>query len=177
MALSGRNRRILLFGNPILRRRAAKVSGPSSELEQILADLKATMLQQDGLGLAANQIGEALAAIAINPRGASVDMDPCCLVNPEVFQADGLLEAEEGCLSLPGLYEIVARPERVRIRALDEHGQPFELEARGLLARALVHEIDHINGVLFIDHISPVRRRMLAARLREIEEREQRECG
>lgn len=134
------------------------------------------MLAQDGLGLAANQIGEDVAAIAVNPRTAEVDIDPCCLVNPELVSGDGLVEAEEGCLSFPAIYEVVARPERVKVRALDESGNPLELEATGLLARALVHEIDHVNGILFVDHISPVRRRMLAGRLRELEERERREC-
>jgi len=148
-----------------------------SELLQTMADLKTTMLEQDGLGLAANQIGEDVAVIAINPRAADVDMEPCCLVNPELIQSEGVVEAEEGCLSLPAIYEVVARPERVGIRALGEDGRRLELEASGLLARALVHEIDHVNGILFVDHISPLRRKMLAERLRQIEEQEKRVCG
>lgn len=161
----------------MLRRRTEIIRNLTAEIVQLLADLKTTMLEQDGIGLAANQIGESVAAIAVNPQAAEVDMEPCCLINPELVTSEGRIEAEEGCLSFPGVYEVVSRPSRVKVLALDERGKPVEIEASGLLARALVHEIDHARGILFIDHIGSVRRKMLAGRLQELEEREKRECG
>lgn len=172
----GRNRRIVVYGHPALRRRAGAVSTFTPELAQVFADIKETMLQQDGLGLAANQIGEAVAVFSINPRAAGVDRDPCCIINPRVVRTGGSVEDEEGCLSLPGLYEVIARPSMVLVAGFDENGAPVEIEGEGLLARALLHEVDHLNGVLFIDHLSPTRRRLLNARLSEFEELERRAC-
>jgi peptide deformylase len=177
VTLPGRNRRVVLLGNPVLRERARTVAGIDDGVRRLLADLEATMQAQDGLGLAANQIGELVRAFAIDPRGADQDAAPYCVINPEVIATEGELEREEGCLSVPGIYEVLPRPELVRIRGLDGHGRPLELEATGLLARAYLHEIDHLNGRLFIDRIGDIRRRMLDDRLREIEEKERQECG
>jgi peptide deformylase len=174
---AGLNRRVVLFGNPVLRSRAKRVTEVTPELRRLFADLKQTMLEQDGLGLAATQVGEPVAVFAVNPRAVEVDRDACCIVNPEVVEREGLAEAEEGCLSFPGLYEVLARPERVKVRGLDEQGAPFELEASGTLARALLHETDHLQGVLFIDHLSPARLKMLEARLKDYEERERTASG
>ncbi|MBM3315519.1 peptide deformylase [candidate division WOR-3 bacterium] len=174
---AGRNRRVVLYGNPALRQQAARIGETTPRLRRLFADLLRTMLEQDGMGLAANQLGEPAAVFAINPRGAGLERNPCCVVNPRITRSEGTLEAEEGCLSLPGLYEILARPERVRVEGVDEEGKPFALEAEGLLARAIVHEVDHLNGVLFIDHLSPARRGLLAGRLREYEAQEQAACG
>jgi peptide deformylase len=166
------NRRVVLYGHRALRTKSRLIESLTPELVQFLEDLKTTMLTQDGLGLAANQIGETVAAFAINPRAADVDTEPYCIINPQVVTTKGLLEAEEGCLSLPGLFEILPRPEFVRVSGLDEELQPVTVEGTRILARALLHEIDHLNGVLFIDHLSDMRRRMLGTKLRELEERE-----
>jgi peptide deformylase len=174
---TGRNRRIVLLGNRTLRKRARAVAGLDDDVRRLLSDLKVTMQAQDGLGLAANQVGELVRAFAIDPRGADLDAAPYCVVNPEIVVTEGEVEREEGCLSVPGIYEVLPRPELVRIRGLDEKGNPVELEATGLLARAYMHEIDHLNGRLLIDRIGDLRLRMLADRLREIEERERQECA
>jgi peptide deformylase len=173
----GRNRRVVLYGNPVLRTRSRRVDELTDEIRQILADLKVTMMEQDGLGLAANQIGEPLTAFAVNPRGADVEMDPCCIVNPKITATEGNIEAEEGCLSLPGLFDFLPRPEQVTVTGTDEEGKPVTLEATGLLARAILHEVDHLSGVLFIDHLSESRRKMLASRLKELEDRERTACA
>jgi len=173
----GRNRRVLLYGNPLLRQKAAKVSAVTDELRQLIADLKTTMLQQDGLGLAANQIGVPVALICVNPRAVDVDQDTISIINPEVVETEGLIEDEEGCLSLPDIYEVIARPARAKITGLDETGRPVTLSATGLLARALVHETDHTKGILFIDYLSPSRRQLLAGRLEELAHREKLSCG
>jgi peptide deformylase len=171
----GRNRRIVLYGNPALRLAAAEVRELNARVRQFLADLKTTMLEQDGLGLAGNQLGEPVAAFAIDPRSTGRDREPYCVLNPRVIATEGTIEREEGCLSLPGIYDVVARPELVRIAGLDEDGRPVELEAAGLLARAYIHEIEHLKGTLFVDHLGELRRSLLGQRLAEIEAREQEE--
>jgi peptide deformylase len=170
--LTGVNRRVVLYGHRALRTKSRLIEALTPELVQFLEDLKATMLTQDGLGLAANQIGETVAAFAINPRAADVDVEPYCIINPQVVATEGLVEAEEGCLSLPGLYEILPRPRLVRVSGLDEELRPVTVEGTRLLARALLHETEHLNGVLFIDHLSETRRRMISTKLKELEEKE-----
>ncbi|MFO7637854.1 MAG: peptide deformylase [bacterium] len=168
----GRNRRVVLYGNPVLRQPAAPVRELDARIRQFLADLKTTMLEQDGLGLAGNQLGEPVAAFAFDPRTTGLDEPPTCMINPRVVATEGELEREEGCLSLPGIYEVIPRPELVRIAGIDETGRPVEREATGLLARAFMHETDHLAGRLFIDYLSELRRSLLARRLVEFEERE-----
>ena len=168
---------MVLYGHPALRTKSRLIDRLTPELVQFLEDLKMSMLTQDGLGLAANQVAETLAAFAINPRSADVDCEPYCIINPQVVATEGLIEAEEGCLSLPGLYDFLPRPEFVRISGLDTEMQPVTVEGKGLLARALMHETDHLNGVLFIDHLSESRRRMFDTRLKELESREAAQCA
>ncbi len=172
----GRCRRIVLYGNPILRQPANPIEKITPELFRLFNDLIKTMIEKDGVGLAANQIGVPLAVFALNPQAGNVDQPPLCIINPQVVQTEGTIEAEEGCLSLPDIYEIVRRPEMVHIKGIDPEGKPMEMEATGLLARAILHEIDHLHGILFIDHISELRRKLLAQRLRELEELERRAC-
>ncbi len=173
---TGRNRRVVLYGHPVLRAKSRLVAEITPDVLQLLEDLKTSMLTQDGLGLAANQIGEALALFAINPRSADVDHEPYCVLNPAVVATEGLIEAEEGCLSLPGLYDFLPRPELVRISGLDEAGRELKIEATGLLARAVLHEIDHLSGVLFIDRLGESRRKMLGSKLKELESQEAATC-
>jgi peptide deformylase len=173
---AGRSRRVVLYGNPALRTRSRLVERITPELRQLFADLKASMHEAEGVGLAANQLGESVRCFAIDPRAADADAPAYCICNPELVGAEGRVEREEGCLSLPGLYDILTRPEFVRVRGLDEQGRVTTVEASGLLARALQHEIDHVNGILFVDHLGPARRQMVGTRLREFEERE-RSCA
>ena len=170
-------RRVVLYGNPVLRQKASEVSELDDGFRQLLADLKKTMQEKDGLGLAANQVGLPVAVFAYDPRGAGVDGEPFCVINPRVVATEGRVEKEEGCLSIPGVYEVVPRPELVRLTGVDEEGRPVEREVTGLLARAFMHETDHLAGRLFIDLVSDLRRQLLADRLREIEEMERRSCA
>jgi peptide deformylase len=163
---------VVLYGHPALRTKSRLIAELTPELVQFIEDLKVSMLTQDGLGLAANQVGEPVAAFAINPRSADVDREPYCVSNPRVAATEGLIEAEEGCLSLPGLFDFLPRPEFVRITGLDEDGRQITVEGTGLLARAMMHEIDHLDGVLFIDRLSESRRRMFNTRLKELAARE-----
>ena len=166
---TGRNRRVVLYGHPVLRTKSRLIAELTPELIQFLEDLKVSMLTQDGLGLAANQVAEPSAVFAINPRAADIDREPYCVLNPQVAATEGLIEAEEGCLSLPGLFDFLPRPEFVRVTGMDEDGRPITVEGTRLLARAMLHEIDHLDGILFIDRLSESRRRMFNTRLRELE--------
>ena len=174
---AGSNRRIVLFGNPVLRTATRPIAEITDDLRALLADLKTTMLAQDGLGLAANQIAEPISAFAVNPRGAEKDAEPYCILNPAIVATEGSVEAEEGCLSMPGVYDFLPRPEYVRMSGIDENGRTVQVEGRGLLARALVHEFEHLRGMLFIDHLSETRRLMLKTRLDELQSEEARHCG
>ncbi len=173
---AGANRRVVLYGHRALRTKSRLIEKLTPELVQFLEDLKVSMLTQDGLGLAANQLAETVAVFAINPRAADVDAEPYCIINPEVAATEGLIEAEEGCLSLPGLFDFLPRPEFVRISGLDEELRPITVEGTRLLARALLHETEHLKGVLFIDHLSETRRQLCSTRLRELEAKEKKEC-
>ena len=166
--VKGRVRDIRIYGDPVLREKAQPVKEIDEQVLQLIADLVETMLVKDGLGLAANQIGELRSVIALNPKGVSIDQPPFALVNPELVAASGEVEREEGCLSLPGISEVLARPARVKVRGLGSKGKEIEVSAEGTLARALLHEIDHLNGVMFVDHLPPARRKLLKGKLDDL---------
>ena len=154
-------RHVRIYGDPVLRQRAAEITEFDDELERLAQDMRDTMHAYTGVGLAGNQVG-------VPQRIAVVDVPldddtraSYTLVNPVILDRSGSDAAEEGCLSIPGLYEEVTRALHVRVRACDETGREYEVEAEGYLARAIQHEIDHLDGVLFIDRLSPLRRQFL----------------
>jgi len=148
---------IRVLGDPILREQTTLVPEITDVLQTLIDDMFATMHAAEGIGLAAPQVGrsERLAVI-------QVDDAPLVIINPEIVSTAGRAKAEEGCLSIPEIYGSVERPERIVVRALDRNGTPFELEASGLLARCIQHEVDHLNGKLFIDYFSLLKRRSAA---------------
>ena len=161
-------RPVRLYGDPVLRRKALPVAGVDDTVRELIADMRDTMHAYHGVGLAANQIGVLQRVLVVD---IPVDEDTrvrVALVNPELDQRVGAESGEEGCLSIPGLYEEVRRAQRVRVRGLDEHGQPVEFVAEGYLARALQHELDHLDGVLFVDRLSMLKRRFLRQQLEAI---------
>lgn len=166
--MKGRNLFIRLYGDPILCEKTKPVKKIDSTIKKIIADLKTTMLTQDGLGLAANQIGEKVSIFVFNPRGVGIEKNPVAVINPEIVSYEGKEEREEACLSLPGIVEVLLRPTQVVVKGKSETGQNIKLSGSGLLARIFQHEIDHLNGILFIDHLSPIRRKMLKQQLDEI---------
>lgn len=141
-------RNIRKFGDDVLRKRCREVEEIDNRLLTLIEDMKETMYDADGVGLAAPQVG-------ILKRLFVVDIGdgPLVFINPEIVETSGSQIDEEGCLSLPGETEEVMRPNYVRARALNEKGEEFEIEAEGLLARAILHEYDHLNGTLFIDRV------------------------
>lgn len=125
-----------------------------------------TMYAADGIGLAAPQVGIGRRLFVIDIR--EPDVEPLAVVNPVIVESTGSEKGEEGCLSLPGLIGVVERAARVTLKGFDVAGQPIRLDATGLLARAIQHEIDHVDGVLFIDRLSPIKRRMLLSKWKKL---------
>ncbi len=157
---------ILLVPDPRLRAKAKPVGTADSDAVRALsAQMLATMYAAPGIGLAAPQVGEMLRLVVIDLQKDEA-RDPLVLVNPEVVaESDELAVREEGCLSLPGQYGDVTRPARVKVRYLDLTGAKREIEGEGLLSACLQHEIDHLNGVLFVDYLSALKRNMLLRKL------------
>jgi peptide deformylase len=153
-------REIRIMGDPVLRQKAADVAQIEPETRILISDMFETMYDAEGVGLAAPQIGISQRIIVVDPRDDTTK--PFALVNPVIVESSEDLErGEEGCLSIPGLKDIVERPERVIVEGYNDEGSPTRVDADGLLARILQHEIDHLNGVLFIDRLSPLKRKML----------------
>lgn len=154
---------ILHFPDPRLRNVARPVSEVNDDIRRLVDDMLETMYQAPGIGLAATQVNVAKRVIVID---VSEEKDqPLCLINPEILARDGVEEMEEGCLSVPGFFEKVTRADSVRVRALDRDGNPFELDADGLLAVCIQHEIDHLDGKLFVDYLSSLKRQRIRKKL------------
>jgi peptide deformylase len=151
-------RPIHVLGSPVLRVRAVEVAAVDDEVRALLTDLWETMRVADGVGLAANQIGVPRRVAVVSVEGTDY-----ALVNPVVVEHEGKAKQEEGCLSIPDLYADVSRPARVVVEAADERGVVRRIAGEGLLARALQHEIDHLDGILFLDRVGPLKRRRLMA--------------
>jgi len=167
-------RKIVLMGEPVLREEAAPVEETAfgQELEALVADMFETMYHADGVGLAAPQIGISLRVLVVDVRD---EEDPnggkYALVNPVIVASSRERDRQsEGCLSIPGLEEVVERPWAVEVQGMDPSGNPVTIEAEGLLSRALQHEVDHLDGVLFPDRVSPLKRRMLLKKWKKIQD-------
>jgi peptide deformylase len=159
-------REIRILGDPVLRRPGAPIGSVDDEVRGLIDDLFETMYAADGVGLAAPQVGISRRVCVIDVRDP--EQPPLVLVDPDIVNLSEELEkAEEGCLSIPEMRDIVERPVRCMVTALDRDGNQLSLQAEGLLARAIQHEVDHLNGVLFIDRLSPLKRRMLLKKWRK----------
>jgi peptide deformylase len=155
---------ILEFPDPRLRRKAAPVEQVDDALRETLDSMIETMYHANGIGLAATQVDVHKRMLVIDVSEDS--SDPMVFVNPEITVLDPEpLGHEEGCLSVPGFYEMVSRPRKVRINALDRRGEPFETEAEGILAVCVQHEIDHLDGKLFVDYVSALKRERIKSKL------------
>jgi peptide deformylase len=156
---------ILEYPDPRLKKVAAPVAAVTPEIRKLVADMAETMYAAPGVGLAATQVNVHKQVIVIDISDERDDLR--VFINPVLLQAEGEAENEEGCLSVPGYYDKVARAERIRVRALNERGETFELDADGLLAVCVQHEMDHLRGKVFVEYLSPLKRTRLAARMRK----------
>jgi peptide deformylase len=159
-------RPILILPDPRLKQKSAPVARVDDEVRALFDDMLATMYDAPGIGLAAIQIGVSKRLVVVDLARKDEPPHPICLANPEiVWSSEEHSVYEEGCLSIPEQFEEVERPARCRVRYLDRDGEEQELEADGLLATCLQHEIDHLDGVLFVDHLSNLKRNMIMRRL------------
>jgi peptide deformylase len=159
---------IVKYGNPVLREVSKPVAQVTTEVEELVASMKETIKESNGLGLAAVQLGVPLRIFLVDLSAIDISSTIKVFINPEIIETTGTVEFEEGCLSFPGIYQRLTRPERVKVKALDEHGREFVIEADGIAGRAIMHEYDHLDGVLFIDHFSAVSRALVDRKLKRL---------
>lgn len=174
---------IVKYGHPVLRERGARVKEISAEVRRLIADMFETMYESKGIGLAAQQIGVASQLTVIDVRGIAdrpstleiggklADLEsimPLVLINPKITPLGEPATGPEGCLSFPEIFADITRPEKVDVRALDAKGEPISFRAGGLLARAIQHEVDHLNGVLFVDKMTPKDKAELRAEMDDL---------
>ena len=156
------------YGDPVLREEARTVTEIDDKLQKLIDDMIQTMYAAPGVGLAANQIGVPVRLMVID---LTVGEDPTqvyTFINPEIFDSQGEITEEEGCLSIPDFVEIVTRPEKLKVRYLDRKGIEKVMEAEGLMARAICHEIDHLNGTLFVDYLRGIRKERILKKIQKL---------
>ena len=156
---------ILAYPDPRLRKIATPVAAVTPEIQRLIRDMAETMYAAPGIGLAATQVDVHKRIVVIDISETRDDLR--VFVSPEILASEGEAECEEGCLSVPGYYDRVRRAARIKVRAQDSQGQPFELEADGMLAVCIQHETEHLEVKVFVDHLSALKRQRLAARLRK----------
>lgn len=161
-------KKILTYPNPVLRQKVETVSSFDDSLKQLAADLVETMYAAPGAGLAANQIGVCLRVVVIDVSQAEDEKKHLVLVNPEIIEKEGCQVDEEGCLSVIDLTANVERFKKLLVRAQDLEGKTWEFPAEDFFARVIQHELDHLNGILFIDHLSPLKRTLYKKRLKKL---------
>ncbi len=150
---------IRLFGDPVLREKCAPVAAIDDEIRQLAEDMRETMHEAEGIGLAAPQVGIPIRLFVYDVQDPEIP--PGVLVNPQIVEKKGSVKEEEGCLSVPGLAEVVERSSSIVATGLGLDGEPVEIRAEGILSRCIQHENDHLDGILFLDRVSPLKRKML----------------
>ncbi|MDP9339748.1 MAG: peptide deformylase [Acidobacteriota bacterium] len=159
---------IVKYGDPILEKPTATIETFDAELEELTEDMFASMYAAQGVGLAAPQIGKNIRLTVVDVTGGKNPEAKIVLANPEIIHAEGEKREEEGCLSLPGFRGYVVRPQFVTVKAQNAKGEEFEIRGEDLLARAFCHEIDHLNGILFIQHLSMLKRDLIRRKIKKL---------
>lgn len=158
-------RPIVLYGDPVLREKCRRVGEIDKKVKDLVVDMIATLKNSRGLGLAAPQVGEPARVFIIDISALDLTESVRVFINPEIMETSGEVLLEEGCLSFPGIYQKIVRPEKVKIKAVDLDEKEFTLETSGMLARGILHEYDHLEGKLFVDYFSPLSRTLLKGKL------------
>lgn len=161
-------RPILKYGAPQLESKSSRIEDFDGRLKELVNDMLETMYAAPGIGLAAPQVGLNIRLLVIDITGGAEQGHQIVLTNPEVVFQQGSIKEEEGCLSIPGFTAMVERPQLVRVKAQDAEGNPLEIEGNDLLARALCHEIDHLDGILYLDRISAIKRDLIKRKIRKL---------
>ena len=154
-------RPVRLYGDPVLRQRAAEVREFDGTLQSLLEEMRETMKAYNGVGLAANQVGVLQRVLIVDVPREDGPRQRYVLINPVIEKRSGTIKGEEGCLSIPGIWEEVTRAKKLVVSAVDEQGKSYTIEAEDYLARAIQHEVDHLDGVLFVDRLSALKRSFL----------------
>ena len=156
------------MGDKVLRKKAKEVTEVDEELKQLIEDMIETMYSKQGVGLAAPQVGVSKRLIVFDNVELPYGTEPMVLINPLIVVQEGKCQEEEGCLSVPELVGVVERAERIKVTGQDRNGEPVEMEAEGLAARIIQHEIDHLDGVLFVDRLGAIKRKLLVSKWNKI---------
>jgi peptide deformylase len=159
---------VVKYGDPVLEKPGKPVTNFDAELEELVEDMFATMYAAQGVGLAAPQIGKSIRLTVVDVTGGKNPEAKIVLINPEIIHAEGEKREEEGCLSIPGFRGYVVRPQFVTVKAQDGKGEWFEIRGEDLLARAFCHEIDHLNGILFLTHLSMLKRDLIKRKIKKL---------
>lgn len=159
------------YPDEVLKKKALPVEKIDKALQRLIDDMIETMYDAPGIGLAAPQVGASIRLIVLDVNIEDEESEPVVLINPEITETDGLVESEEGCLSVPECQTKVKRAEKVTVKGLDRDAKEITIEADGLFARALQHEIDHLNGVLILDRISPLKRDLYKRKMVKVKAR------
>jgi peptide deformylase len=159
---------IVKYGDPVLEKPAATIKKFDAELETLVEDMFASMYAAQGVGLAAPQIGKSIRLAVVDVTVGKNPEAKIVLVNPEIIHAEGEVREEEGCLSVPGFRGYVVRPQFVTVRAQNVKGETFEIRGENLLARAFCHEIDHLHGILFLTHLSMLKRDLIRRKIKKL---------
>jgi len=162
---------IKIYGDAVLRRKAKKITTVDEKIRKLAFEMLSTLKDAGGIGLSANQVGEEQRIFVVDRSLFQADDTPLIVINPEIVDLRDEQTEEEGCLSIPGTYADVTRPLELTVKGIDLNEKEIIVEAKGLLSRVLTHEIDHLNGILFIDHLSSIKRRLLSKKLRKLSAR------
>ena len=161
-------RRIVIYGEAVLREVSEAVDEINRQVKDLVSDMVDTLKKAKGLGLSAVQIGVLKRVFIVDLTAVDLTETLRVFINPEILETSGEAEMEEGCLSFPGIYQKIVRPAVVKVKATDLEGREFVLEAKGMAARAILHEYDHLEGTLYIDRMTPLTRTLLKGRLRKL---------
>ncbi len=162
---------IRLYGDPVLREKAGEITRVDNSIIELVRDMFDTLKEAQGLGLAANQVGVLKRVFVVNLSHVKEGESPFAIINPVMQDKTGEIIGEEGCLSIPGIYEDVLRAQKVTFKGLDLSGKEIIIQGEDLLSRVMQHELDHLNGILFIDHLSKIKREQLDIKLNKISEK------
>lgn len=159
---------IRIYGDPVLRKRAKEITRVDAEVRKLASGMLDTLKDAGGMGLAANQVGKELRILVVDRSRFQLEDSPLIVINPVIVDSRGEQTEEEGCLSLPGTYADVTRPLELMARGMDLDEKEIVIEAKGILSRVLAHEIDHLDGILFVDHLGSLKRRLLSKKLSQL---------
>lgn len=162
------------YGDPILRKKSKEIKNIDGSIKDLVINMFKSVKFLGGIGLAANQVGEDKRIFVVDRSHLDLTEKPLIAINPKIVELSGEQTEEEGCLSIPGTFDYVTRPFKTTIKALDLDGKEFVIEGKELFARVLVHEIDHLDGILFIDHLSNIKRKLLSKKLKRLAEKRER---